>query len=301
MEAPPAPPAPPALTPEAAAQRLQRWFRGQARRRRFLVTVNRARRRRRYLDERRRVAARISTVEAQVEEMKQRLALPKGHRLVYRYMEATTKEAATKVQSLWRRVRAKKRLVQLIGEQRQQEAAQRLQSFARRRWQRQGQSPLVKSAVENPFWRPIQDERVKMLEGEVVRKRKEWSTLTGHGLTEAQLKVQAEEKYNAFLEGAGRWRYDVWRTLMERNQTKQMVEALTREGQGLESARFGLCSAFLLKEAKEKHEQRLASMLQSHSKGFSLCVESPTEEAEADLLLHGLEAELGYDFSLPEL
>ena len=244
------------------------------------------------------MAARISTVEAQVEEMKARLELPRGHRLVYRYLEATTKEAATKVQSLWRRVRAKKKLVQLIGEQRQLEAAQRLQSFARRRWQRQGQSPLVKSAVENPFWRPIQDERVKILEGEVVRKRKEWSTLTGHGLTEAQLKVQAEESYNAFLEGAGRWRYDVWRSLLERNQTKQMLEAL--EG-GLESARFGLCSAFLLKEAKEKHEQRVASMLLSHSKGFSLSVESPAEEAEAALLLHGLEAELGYDFSLPEV
>jgi hypothetical protein len=39
---------------------------------------------------------------------------------------------------------------------------------------------------------------------------------------------QAEGKYHEFLEGAGRWRYDVWRTLLERDQTRQMMEALTR-------------------------------------------------------------------------
>ena len=38
----------------------------------------------------------------------------------------------------------------------------------------------------------------------------------------------AEGKYHEFLEGAGRWRYDVWRTLLERDQTRQMMEALTR-------------------------------------------------------------------------
>ena len=35
-------------------------------------------------------------------------------------------------------------------------AAKKLQSFARRRWQHQRQSPLVRSAVANPFWRPIE-------------------------------------------------------------------------------------------------------------------------------------------------
>lgn len=39
---------------------------------------------------------------------------------------------------------------------------------------------------------------------------------------------EAEGKYHEFLEGAGRWRYDVWRTLLERDQTRQMMEALTQ-------------------------------------------------------------------------
>ena len=39
---------------------------------------------------------------------------------------------------------------------------------------------------------------------------------------------KAEGKYHEFLEGAGRWRYDVWRTLLERDQTRQMLEALTQ-------------------------------------------------------------------------
>ena len=37
---------------------------------------------------------------------------------------------------------------------------------------------------------PWQEERVKLHENEVLKKRKEWSSLTGRGLTEAQLKIQ---------------------------------------------------------------------------------------------------------------
>lgn len=43
----------------------------------------------------------------------------------------------------------------------------------------------------------LQEERVKLHESEVLKKRKEWSSLTGRGLTEAQLKVQVG------LQGAG--------------------------------------------------------------------------------------------------
>jgi hypothetical protein len=41
-----------------------------------------------------------------------------------------------------------------------------------------------------PSSRPWQEERVKLHENEVLKKRKEWSSLTGRGLTEAQLKIQ---------------------------------------------------------------------------------------------------------------
>lgn len=306
---PPAPQPPEPLGPVEAVCRLQRWYRAQARRRRFLVIVNRARRRRRYLEERRRVAQRVYATEAVIDEMKARLAMPFGHRLVGRYAEAREAEAATRVQSLWRAVRAKKKLVKLVGEQKLQQAAKKLQAFARRRWQRQRQSPLVRSAVENPFWRPIQEERVKLHENEVLKKRKEWSSLTGRGLTEAQLKIQAEGKYHEFLEGAGRWRYDVWRTLLERDQTRQMMEALTRaEGKGFDHPVTGLCSAFLLSEASEKHQQRVAPAAGPAGPGgpgsaaqLSSATESANEEREADLLLQGLESQLGYDFSMPEL
>eukprot|EP00913_Durusdinium_trenchii_P022229 g20888.t1 len=120
----PPPPRPPPNTEEAVV-RVQRWYRAQARRRRFMIIINRARRRRKYLEERRRVAQRVYSTEAAVEEMKARLAMPYGHRLVGRYSEARDAEAATRVQTLWRSVRAKKKLVKLIGEQQQQEAARR--------------------------------------------------------------------------------------------------------------------------------------------------------------------------------
>jgi len=289
---------------ESAARLLQRWYRGVARRRRFMVIINRARRRRKYLEERRRIAQRVYTTEAVIEEMKARLAMPYGHRLVSRYAEARESEAATKVQTLWRSLRAKQKLVKLMAEQKQQEAAKKLQSFARRRWQHQRQSPLVRSAVANPFWRPIEDDKVKLHEKDVLKKRKEWSSLTGRGLTEPQLKIQAEGKYHEFLEGAGRWRYDVWRTLLERDQTRQMMEALTQREGGLDHPVMGLCSAFLLKDANEKHRQRIGQIPGATSVGRDSVggvVESAHEEQEAALLLHGLEAELGYDFSMPEL
>ncbi len=55
--------------------------------------------------------------------MKARLAMPYGHRLVSRYAEAREAEAATKVQTLWRSLRAKQKLVKLMAEQKQQEAS----------------------------------------------------------------------------------------------------------------------------------------------------------------------------------
>ena len=67
----------------------------------------------------------LVALEAVIEEMKARLAMPYGHRLVSRYAEARESEAATKVQTLWRSLRAKQKLVKLMAEQKQQEATGR--------------------------------------------------------------------------------------------------------------------------------------------------------------------------------
>ena len=75
-----------------------------------------------------------------------------------------------------------------------------------------------------------------------------------------------------------------------------------------------------MKDASEKHRQRIgqtgnAFPGSSAPVGFDPTyrvasggelrvggvVESANEEKEAEMLLHGLEAELGYDFSMPEL
>lgn len=70
--------------------------------------------------------------------------------------------------------------------------------------------------------------------------------------------------------------------------------ALGVEGKGLDYPVTGLCSAFLLNDAMEKHRQRIGE-------NPSRSAESAHEEQDADLLLQGLESELGYDFSMPEL
>lgn len=59
----------------------------------------------------------------------------------------------------------------------------------------------------------------------------------------------------------------------------------------------GLCSAFLLNDAMEKHRQRIGDSL-NPSRSVA---ESAHEEQDADVLLQSLETELGYDFSMPEL
>ena len=321
MAAPPPPPAPPApLAPPArpkrpppsgpddAATRLQRWYRAVARRRSFMVIVNRARRRRKFLDERRRIAQRVCSAEAAIEEMRERLAMPSGHRLVGKWQEASKAEAATQVQSRWRSVRAKKKLVKLVGEQRHQEAIRKIQDFFRRRRQRQQRSPLVVSAVENPFWRPMQEERVRALENSIVEKRKQWSSLTGRGLSSEQLKLQATADYEHFQQGVGRFRYDVWRTLLERAQARRLIEAM--EGRTFSNPPpYNVCSAYLLREAEEKHRGRKQSVSQARDlgdtkdmgMGQSVYVESQTEEQEANELLFALESKLGYNFSLPEV
>jgi len=117
--------------------------------------------------------------------------------------------------------------------------------------------------------------------------------------------MQAAAEYETFLQGAGRSRYDVWRTLLERSQTRRIVEAM--EGKSFANPPpHGICSAYLLQEAEEKHRQRKtsilqASMLGAQEQGPSVHVESNREEQEADQLLKALESQLGYDFSLPEV
>lgn len=271
-----------------------------------MTLINRARRRRRYLDDRRRVAGRIYAREAEVEEMKSRLAMPSGHRLVGRWQEARDQEAATKVQNMWRSVRSKKKLVVLIEEQQRQEAARKLQSFARRRRQGLRQGLLAKTAQENPCWRPADLDRIMEHEKAIVNKRRQWHSSMQRGLNEAELKQQADERYRELLQGAGRWRYDVWRLLLQREQTRQCIQAL--EGRSWDRPLpYGVCSAALLQEAEEKHRARKAAMLQEQKElggvhialsGEVPYVESRTEELEADALLQSLESDLGFDFSM---
>jgi len=229
--------------------------------------------------------------------------MPSGHKLVGRWKEAKEAEAATKVQNLWRSLKSKKKLVKLVGEQEQVEAAKKLQAFARRRRTRTRQSLLSRTAAENPAWRPMDEIRLMQHEKEIIEKRRQWHSTMSRGLTHAQLQMQAEDKYRNFLEGVQRSRYDVWLALMQREQTRQMIEAL--EGRSWDRPLpYGVCSAALLSDAQEKHRMRKQDMLQdqrasSHgAPSDAPAVESRAEELEADSLLQALESDLGFDFSI---
>jgi len=82
---------------------------------------------------------------------------------------------------------------------------------------------------------------------------------------------------------------------------RQVGEALATTVNWLRPLALGVCSASLMAEAERSHRERKALMARDRalSQGPE-AVESRAEEAEAAVLLHSLEVDLGYDFSLGE-
>lgn len=296
----------PVSTPVEAAAKIQRWYRSRARRHRFLGMIRRAIGRRKYLDERRRVARRIQANEVQTREMKVRMSQPDGVLLVGQWREACETEAAQRIQSLWHSALEKKELERKATEQQREAAARKLQAFVRRLRRRGRPSPLSLTAEANPWRRAVESDRLSCHKDEVLRKRRQYTAAMLKGKSLEEVRQRAEVQYAAFGRIAPRARYDVWRTLLQREQTRQVIQALEGRNWG-NPVPYGVCSAALLRDAEDKHLERKASMEQAmHLGGLSLAarpgemplaVESRTEEEEAQMLLRGLETELGYDFS----
>lgn len=289
-------------SPIQAAALLQRWYRGRLRRARFLTVINRARRRRAYLDQRRRMAQRLYSNEVEAEETKARLAQPGGARLVAARRDAQQADAAQRVQLLWRRTRAKRKLATLDRRQQEEKAIRMLQRCARR-WRerrRRGtmQSLLARALQESPYGKPLSDQRLLQNEQEILAKCRQFQASTRAGRSDEDWRKQADAAYQEFTAEIGLHRSAVVRTLVQKEQIKQIIQAL--EGRSWENPLpHGVCNASLMSEALEKHRQRKASMVKD-IRGLgdvSLSVESRAEEEEANASLHDLERLLGCDFS----
>lgn len=307
-------------SPAEAAFKIQRWWKSQQRRERFLKMIRRAIRRRRYLNERRSLAQRLHTQEVEAEEMKAKLMRPKGHRLVGEWQDTRTEKAATRVQSLWRSLKAKKQYVKRTVEMDREAAARKLQAFLRKRSQRRQPNPLLAAARQNPASQPMTAERLFKHEETILKKVKEYTATyieDTNPITNAakieELRRKAIEKYRDFIGDMPDQRADLMRTLLHKEQTRQMIYAL--EGRGWDNPLpYGVCSAALLRDAEELHRERKKLMEREiwagvHGTSMShtgtavdaatdtVAVESQVEAAEADELLWGLEKDLGYDFS----
>lgn len=300
---------------ELAALKIQRWFKSRMRRIRFIKTIRRAVRRRRYLDERRSLATRIHTREVETEEMKAKLMMDRGHRLVEEWNDARTAKAAKMVQTMWRKMIAKRRMKKVAGKMNQEAALRRIQVFVRKWRQKRQPNLLLLAAQENPAARPITHERLFKHEEQMLKKKTAYiPDVTGDAMAQAlrmeELRRKAEEKYRGFLASRPQERAEIARTYLHREQTKQMISAL--DGRGWDRPLpYGVCSAALLKEAEKRHEERKAEFAREIWAGgvnkhtgnaieaatLTVAVESCTEAAENDQLLWGLEADLGYDFS----
>jgi len=278
--------------------------------------IRRAVRRRKYLDERRSIAQRIHTREVETEEMKAKLMQPHGHRLVGQWQDTRTTKAAQKVQSLWRKLKARRQYAALAGKMDQHTAARKLQAVVRTWFRRRRPNLLMRVAQENPAARPITAERLFKHEEQILKKRTAYiPDPTADAATQAErmeeLRKKAMEKYRGFLESRPRERTEVARTYLHREQVRQMLHALETPGVGFDrTLPYGVCSAALLSEAEEKHKERKAMLARDfwassvphtgvaiEAATVTVAMESQTEAAEADQLLWGLEADLGYDFS----
>lgn len=290
-------------SPIQAAALIQRWYRGRLRRVRFLTVINRARRRRAYLDQRRRIAQRLYSNEVEAEEAKARLAQPGGARLVAARRDAQQADAAQRVQLLWRRTRAKRKLATLDRRQQEEKAIRMLQRCARR-WRerrRRGtmQSLMARALQESPYGKPLSDERLLQNEQEILGKCRQFQASSRAGRSDEDWRKQAEAAYQEFTAEIGMHRSAVVRTLIQREQIKQITQALDGRSSFQNPLPYGVCNASLMGEALEKHRQRKASMVKD-IRGLgdvSLSVESRAEEQEANASLRDLERLLGCDFS----
>jgi len=265
------------------------------------------------------LAQRIHTTETETNEMVMKLQQPRGHRLVEEWNDARTNKAAEKVQSLWRKLKGRRKYATVAGKMDQLKAVLKLQAAFRRRKQERRPNVFVRAAQENPTAKPITHEKLTQHEELILKKAKEYlpdPTLDAAMQAERmeELAKKAAEKYRTFLESRPQERVEVARTYLHREQTREMLRALETSGIGFGKALpYGVCSASLLRETEERHRLRKAEFsreLWAHGLPMmkhtgtaiedattTVAIESQTEAAEADQLLFGLESDLGYDFS----
>jgi hypothetical protein len=255
----------------------------------------------------------------ETEEMKAKLNQDRGHRLIEEWNDVRMSNAVQKVQRSWRRKVARRKFAIERGKMNQEAALRRIQGFVRKWRQRRQPNLLMMAAQENPAVRPITAERLFKVEEEVLKKKSAYiPDMTGDERLQAErveeLRRKAAEKYRTFLACRPQERSEVMRTYLHREQTRQMIQTL--EGRGWDRPMpYGVCSAALLREAEQMHEERKAAMARELRIGglsgsaavhtgtavetatVTVAVESHTEAAEADQLLLSLESDLGYDFS----
>lgn len=187
------------------------------------------------------------------------------------------------------------------GEQERDAAARKIQAFARRL--RGRESFLLRATRDNPFLNPPDPTRLHRHEEEILTKRKKYHDSMHKGTSFEELRLRAEARYQEFAKAAQRTQYEISHMFLQRHQTRQMVQALEGRGWSKPSP-YGVCSASLLREAEERHQERKALMEQAIKLGGLPSMQNEGElplamnpQAEEDDVLAELEAKLGYNFS----
>merc|ERR1711972_420969 len=185
---------------------------------------------------------------------------PRGGMHAHRWKAAREVDAAKKVQSKWRAVKSRRTYLELLAEQQRAQAVCKLQGFARRRKQLRQPNLYSVAAKTNPFNRPVGEAELLSHEEEIVKQRKQYNVSLCRGMSATDLAEHAQMKYQEFIDGLPKHRADVGRTVLYRERIKQLTEALAN-GNWEKPLPYGVSSAALLRDAEEKHKERMRSMV----------------------------------------
>merc|ERR1719326_2061771 len=111
------------------------------------------------------------------------------------YVVSREAAAATRVQSLWKGLRARRQRLVRLKAREKESAAARIQSLFRNR-QRRKQLPVTRLAAEqDPFGKPTDALRMQKHEEQIMAHRRQYHRAMHSFMSEEQLRGTAEEKY----------------------------------------------------------------------------------------------------------
>ena len=142
------------------------------------------------------------------------------------YVQSREAKAATRVQSLWRALKAKRvRLVKMKAQE-TAAAASRIQELFRNRRRRKELSTVRTTAEVDPFEKPTDTRRMEKHGEQIQEQRRQYHPALHSFMSEEQLRQDSDAKYQDFLNNSIHRRKEARKALIARLQVRRSIEVL---------------------------------------------------------------------------